>query len=147
MKKRTTKMKKLDETCTVSVAISCPMDKAYKFLSAPANFPQWASGLCTEIKKKDGKWVVVTPQGPAKIEFTKKNTFGILDHTVTLGRYKIYVPMRVLPNKKGCELLLTLYRNDMPESRFKEDIGWVERDLDDLKDLLEQTAGKGDANA
>ncbi len=147
MKKNIAKVKKLDETCTVSIAISCPMADAYKFLSAPANFPQWASGLCTEIKKKNGGWVAKTSQGAAKIEFTKKNTFGILDHTVTIGRNKIYVPMRVLPNNKGCEVLLTLYRNDMPQSRFKEDIGWVERDLDALKDLLEQTAGKGDANA
>lgn len=147
MKKPAKKMNKLDETRTVSVAISCPVEKVYKFLSAPANFPQWASGLCNEIKKKNGNWVAVTPQGPAKIEFTKKNTFGILDHTVTMGRNKVYVPMRVLPNNKGCEVTLTIYRNKMSDSRFKEDIGWVERDLDALKDLLEKTAGKGDANA
>lgn len=145
--KKTSKKVKLDETRTVSVAISCSMEKTYQFLAAPANFPQWASGLCTEIKKKNGAWVAKTPHGSAKVEFTKKNTFGIVDHTVTMGRNKVYVPMRVLPNNKGCEVTLTIYRNKMSDSRFKEDIGWVERDLDALKDLLEKTAGKGDANA
>ncbi len=134
--------KALDETRTVSVAISCPRDKAYAFLAEPANFPQWATGLCSAIEKKDGNWVAITPEGRAKVKFTAHNDFGILDHTITLGRTPVYVPMRILPNNNGCEVMLTLYRNDdtLP-SRFKEDIGWVERDLDALKDLLEQTAG------
>ena len=140
--------KALDETRTLSVAISCPRDKAYAFLAEPENFPQWATGLCSSIENKDGNWVAITPEGRCKMKFTEKNTFGILDHTITVGRTPVYVPMRILPNNNGCEVMLTLYRNDdtLP-SRFKEDIGWVERDLDALKDLLEDTAGEGDANA
>lgn len=137
--------KSLHETRTLSVAISCPRDKAYAFLAKPENLPQWASGLCSAIEKKDGNWVAITPEGRRKVEFTKKNDFGILDHSIMIDKKPVYVPMRVVPNNNGCEVMLTLFRNDdtLP-SRFAEDIGWVERDLEDLKNLLEQTAGEGD---
>ena len=59
----------LRETCTVSVAIACPHDKVYAFLAAPKNFPQWASGFCSEIEKKDGKWIARTPVGKRRVEF------------------------------------------------------------------------------
>ncbi|MDE1151204.1 MAG: hypothetical protein PW788_01610 [Micavibrio sp.] len=148
MKKGRKDPKALKETHTVSVAIACTYDAAYAFLSAPKNFPQWAGGLCSEIEKKDDQWIAITPEGRCKIEFTKKNAFGILDHTIMVGRTPVYVPMRLIANNNGCEVLLTLYRQDgMEQSRFAEDIGWVERDLEVLKDLLEQTAGEGDKDA
>jgi len=140
--------KALLQSHTISVAIACPFEEAYDFLSKPANFPQWAGGLCSDIEKKDDQWVIITPEGLCKIEFTKKNAFGVLDHTVTVGRTKVYVPMRLVANNNGCEVLLTLYKQGgMEDSRFAEDIGWVERDLEVLKDLLEQPAGEGDKNA
>lgn len=140
--------KALLQSHTVSVAIACPFEEAYDFLAKPANFPQWAGGLCSEIEKKDDQWVAITPNGRAKVDFTKKNAFGVLDHTVTLGRDKVHIPMRLIANNNGCEVLLTLHKAEGVEaSRFAEDIGWVERDLEVLKDLLEQTAGEGDKNA
>jgi hypothetical protein len=51
---------------------------------------------------------------------------------------EVYVPLRVIPNGSGSELLFTIFRSpDMTDEKFAEDIGLVERDLNTLKQILE----------
>ena len=81
-----------------------------------------------------------TPQGPVKIRFAEKNDFGVLDHYVTTAQgVEIYVPMRVVPNGFGSEVIFTLFKTpEMSDQRFAEDAGMVERDLKTLKSVLEK---------
>ncbi len=78
--------------------------------------------------------------GRVKVAFAEKNTFGVLDHDVTLpSGVTVYNPLRVFPNDSGSELVFTLYRRpDMSDQSFAEDAGLVERDLEKLKALFEQ---------
>jgi hypothetical protein len=124
---------------TISIAIACDFDIAYNFLCAPENFPTWASGLGTSLIETDGIWIAQTPHGPAKVRFTDKNAFGVLDHYVmTPEGEEIYMPMRLIANGTGCELLLTLFRlPGVSDQQFDEDEQWVLRDLSTLKRLLE----------
>lgn len=47
--------------------------------------------------------------------------------------------MRLLGNGSGCELLSTLVREpSMSDAQFASDAGFVERDLNGLKRLLEK---------
>jgi hypothetical protein len=47
--------------------------------------------------------------------------------------------MRLIANGSGCELLFTLFREpSMSDQQFVADVGWVKRDLNGLKDLLEK---------
>jgi hypothetical protein len=74
------------------------------------------------------------------ISFTDHNAFGVMDHWVDLGGGRVvYVPMRVVENGKGAEVLLTLFRQpDMSDAKFAEDQIWVRRDLSALKALAER---------
>ena len=80
-----------------------------------------------------------TPRGPIKVKFVEKNDFGVLDHYVNpASGVEIYVPMRVLPNGSGSEVIFTFFRSpDMSDEKFAEDVGMVERDLGTLKNVLE----------
>ncbi|MDB5764112.1 MAG: polyketide cyclase [Herminiimonas sp.] len=125
---------------TLSVSIDCLPAKVYEFASNPENLPQWAQGLCKSVRKSDAGWIVETPQGPLNLIFAGKNDLGVLDHYVNPAPgVEIYVPMRVIPNGPGSELLFTLYRSpDMSDEKYAEDIRMVEQDLETLKRILER---------
>ena len=125
---------------TLSVFIARHPDKVYGFASNPENLPKWAAGLCKSVRKSNGDWIVETPQGPMKVRFVEKNNFGVLDHYVNPAPgVEVYVPMRVLSNGSGSEVIFTLFRlPDMSDEKYAEDIGLVERDLRTLKKILER---------
>jgi len=127
------------EARKLSVSIDRSAAEAYAFLSVPDNFPRWASGLGTSLRKAGGEWVAETAEGPVRVQFSEPNSFGVLDHSVTLPRGKsVYVPLRVVPAQRGCELVLTLFRPpDMSEEKFAADAEWVMRDLRTAKRILE----------
>lgn len=124
----------------LSVSIERSAAEAYDFLCVPENFPKWASGLGTALRKVGEDWVAETVEGPARVCFSERNSFGVLDHSVTLPRgTSVYVPLRVVPNDRGCELVLTLFRQpDMSDEKFAADAEWVMRDLHAAKRILEQ---------
>lgn len=131
------------EVKKLSVIIERPAEEAYAYLSLPENFPRWASGLGSALRRVDGDWLAQTPEGPARVRFSEPNSRGVLDHSVTLPQGRtVYVPLRVLPRARGCELVLTLYRQpDMTDEKFAADAEWVMRDLQAAKRLLERGIG------
>jgi len=130
------------EARTVSVSIERPWREVYDFASIPLNFQRWASGLGGSLKKMPDSdlWSAQGPDGPVHIRFSERNDFGVLDHWVMPagGAGAIYIPLRVIPNGTGAEVMLTLLR---AEGRTDEDTAadedWVRRDLAALKALLE----------
>ncbi len=127
------------ESRTLTVSINRPPEQVYEFVSNPENLARWATGLCKSVRKANGEWIVETPQGPVRFRFVEKNDFGVLDHYVTLASgVEVYVPMRVVPNSTGSEILFTLFRSpDMSDEAFTEDARLVEQDLRTLKIVLE----------
>jgi hypothetical protein len=125
---------------TLSISIDRPPSEVYDFISNPENLPKWAAGLCKSVRKTNAGWIVETPQGPMKISFAEKNDFGILDHYVDPAPgVEVYMPIRVLPNGSGSEVIFTIVRSpDMSDEKFAEDVGLVERDLMALKNALER---------
>jgi hypothetical protein len=123
----------------LSIFISRDVRDVYDFISVPENFRLWATGLGKSLKKKDGEWFAETPEGPVRVRFSERNEFGILDHWVSpKPGMQIYIPMRVVPNGVGSELIFTLFRlPDMSDEKFSADAEWVMRDLSTLKNLLE----------
>jgi hypothetical protein len=50
----------------------------------------------------------------------------------------VYVPLRIVENEEGSEVMLTLFRQpQMSDERFAEDQVWVRKDLARLKVLAE----------
>jgi hypothetical protein len=123
----------------LSIAIDRSAAEAYEFLSVPQNFPKWASGLGKSLRRVGAEWIAETPEGPARVSFSEPNSFGVLDHSVALPQGgSVYVPLRVLPCGRGCELELTLIRRaGVSDEQFAADAAWVLRDLQAAKRLLE----------
>jgi hypothetical protein len=124
---------------TLSVTIDASPERVYAFVADPLNLPKWAAGLGRSISKIDGRWMVETPNGVVTVEFAPKNAFGVLDHTVTLpDGPKVYLPIRVVANGGGSELVLVLFQTpQMSDAQFEQDAGMVAADLRTLKKLLE----------
>jgi hypothetical protein len=123
-----------------SISIRHDWRALYERIWHPEFFPKWASGLAESDLRQDGEqWLADGPEGPIAIRFSPHNAFGVMDHTVDLGDGKaVHVPLRVVPNSDGAEVILTLFRQpDMDDERFAADIKWVNRDLKTLKALIE----------
>jgi len=124
----------------VSMAIDRSYSEAYDFLSRPANFPQWASGLGHSFVHLQGmEWQADTPMGRLRVRFSSPNEHGILDHYVTLeDGTTVYNPMRIFANGDGSEVVFTLFqRPGMSDAEFARDAEWIQKDLGTLKKLLE----------
>lgn len=129
------------ESRTINISINRNWKEVYEAIWRPEDFPKWASGLSQSSLTQDGDaWKAAGPEGEVRIVFTGHNAYGVMDHHVDAGNGEdIYVPMRVIRNGDGAEVLLTLFRQpDMSDAKFDEDAEWVKRDLLALKALVMQ---------
>jgi hypothetical protein len=126
---------------TLSVSIDRSAKEVYAYLSQPENFPKWGAGFGESIEKTAEKniWSVRTASGQAKVRFTAQNEYGIADHYVNDGvKPEVYIPLRVLANGSGSEVIFTLFRQpDMTDETYARDRAAVEKDLSTLKQVLE----------
>jgi hypothetical protein len=127
------------ESKMISVSIQRSLQDVYDFTAPPASFARWASGLGKPLGNEGTVWRFEGEGGPVKIRFTEPNAYGVLDHYVALpDGSEVYVPMRVVANGTGSEVMFTLFRvPGMDDEKFAADAQWVMRDLNRLKDLLE----------
>lgn len=125
---------------TLNIDINRTADEVYAFVSNPANLPQWATAFCKSIRLSDKGWIIDTPDGEVGLRFEEPNAFGILDHYVSLAPdVEIHVPMRVLKNGVGSEVIFTLFRlPGMSDADYERDRGMVQRDLAMLKTVMER---------
>lgn len=128
---------------TLTVSIDRPPARVQAFITDPRNLPAWAHGLGKSVRCEAEQWFVSTTEGEVQIRFAEPNPFGVIDHWVRISpELEIHVPMRVLTNGAGSEVLLTLFQPaTMSADKFAADIQLVEQDLRRLKQVLEnQTA-------
>lgn len=124
---------------TYSVSIACNWQVLYERIWRPEFFARWASGLAESGLRRSGEhWVADGPEGPVRIRFTRHNDHGVMDHFVDTGDgNEIHIPLRVIANGEGAEVMLTLFRQpDMDDERFAADAKWVNRDLNALRRLI-----------
>lgn len=130
---------------TYSVSIDRDWRALYDEIWRPAFFAKWASGLSESDLRADGDaWLADGPEGPIRIRFTPHNDYGVMDHFVDPGNgEEIHIPLRVVQNGAGAEVMLTLYRQpDMDDERFAADAKWINRDLNTLKALFTPQRGR-----
>ncbi|WP_337062752.1 SRPBCC family protein [Kineococcus sp. G2] len=127
----------------LSVHVDRPADQVYAFARDPANLPRWSTGVGDAVVHEDGEWFVRTPQGRARIRFAPRNAFGVLDHDVlTPSGEEVHVPLRVLADGDGCEVVFTLRRPPgASDADLERDAALVTADLARLKRVVE--AGPG----
>ena len=126
----------------VSVYIARPPGEVYEFASNGENLPRWAAGLARSAVKREGDaWMMDAPFGKAEVRFAERNSLGVIDHDVTLeSGVTFHNPMRVVAHGEGSEFVFTLFRQpEMSDEQFAADKEAVKKDLQTLKDLLEQS--------
>lgn len=128
------------------VGIAAPADAVYACIADPRRLPEWAAGLGTApAPLPDGTWRVETPGGPMRVTFAPPNPFGVADHQVAPldgDGPAVDVPLRVVPNGPGSEVLFTLFQQPgMTAAQLDADAALVEADLARLRRLLEREAG------
>jgi len=128
------------EARTITVRIDRPFATVFDFLADPSHWNQWAFGLGKNIRRSKDGWIADSGAGLAEVRFTPRNNFGVADHTVIRpSGQRVYVPMRLIVNGSGCELLFTLFREpNISDTQFDSDAEFVQRDLNRLKSLMEK---------
>lgn len=126
---------------TINISISSEPQVVYDFVSNLENLPRWAPETFPSIKEMNEEWVVETQQEKIKVVLAERNNFGILDHYVKLtSGVEIYIPMRVVKNADGSEVMLTVFQTpEMTDEVSTKDVGTVEKDLNHLKVSIEES--------
>lgn len=132
----------VDPSRTLTISIDRPPAVVADFICDPRNLPAWATGLGKAVRQHAGQWFVATPDGDVRIRFVEPNTLGVIDHWVQVAPdVEVHVPMRVVANGSGSEVLFTLFQPaTMPAEKFAADIALVATDLASLKQVLEHQA-------
>lgn len=126
---------------TLNIYIDRSWQEVYEFVSDLMNFPKWAKTFCRSVKKQDNTWYEIeTPQGLVRFRITPRNEFGVVDHYLISPKgAEVYVPMRVVKNGTGCEMIFTLFQQPgMTDEQFASDRALVEKDLATLKKQMEE---------
>jgi len=133
-------MNRMHEVQNISVAIGRPVSIVYDFVRDGRNLSRWATGLGNTVHPEGDAWIADGPLGRITLRFAVHNELGVLDHDVTLPSGEvIHNPMRVVPDGDGSAVTFTLLRlSGVSDEKFREDARWVQRDLDRLKELLEE---------
>lgn len=123
---------------TYSISIDRDWQALYEAVWRPEIFPKWASGLTESNLRQDGDgWLADGPDGPVRICFSPHNAYGVMDHVVETGDGRaVHVPLRIIANGDGAEVMLTLFRQPgMSDEDFARDAKWITRDLRALRDF------------
>lgn len=123
----------------ISVVINAEPADVYDFVAEPDNLPRWAAGLAkSEVTRRGDELLVESPMGTVTVRFVPRNTLGVVDHEVVLPTGDTVLnPLRVLTHPEGTEVIFTVRQLAMSDDEFDRDSQMVEKDLAQLKSLLE----------
>lgn len=122
-------------------AIARDWRAVYAFAAKPENMPRWASGLAAGLTPDGDDWIADGGAvGDVRVRFAPPNDFGVIDHSVTLPNGLVVEnALRVVPNGDGAEVMFTLLRQPgMDDTAFELDAAHIARDLETLKQLMEE---------
>jgi polyketide cyclase/dehydrase/lipid transport protein len=130
------------ESKHVATTIERSAEEVYAFASDPRNLSAWAAGLAEQdADVVDGQWVIDSPMGRVVVAFAPANTYGVLDHDVTLPTGEtVSNPVRVIPNGDGCDVVFTVHRRTgVSAEDFAADADAVAADLATLRGLMQRS--------
>ncbi len=122
-----------------SISIKCTPQKLFDFISNPLNWPLY-SEFNLKVEKKEGYWLIETPQGPLKHVIISDKQYGIMDTIITLpSGNDMLVPSRILPNGNGTEYVVTHFQpGEVSTTIFESWLQGVDRNLNRLKKIMEE---------
>lgn len=125
---------------TLTVSIDRDPATVHAFVRDGHTLPAWAPGFARAVDRDGDGWLVSTGSGEVRVTFVADNPFRVLDHRVTAPGLDVVVPMRVIPNGDGCEVLFTVVEPPGADAgEVARDLALVRSDLDRLRSVLEGT--------
>lgn len=120
---------------TLSVTITRHWLDLYETIWKPDYFPKWVSQLGDAPLQAEGSyWRAKGAEGVLKVRFTGHNSYGVMDHWIDNGFGKeIYMPMRIVPNQEGAQVLLTFFRQPFTsDEKFQQELAVLQQNLQRL---------------
>jgi hypothetical protein len=133
------------ETRTLAVTIDAPFATVAADLAVPANHPEWGTEFFAGAARpgENGSVVVDVPMmgGPVRFKVESDVETGVFDlYLAPLGApYGPPLPVRVVPNADGVDVLWTLARMpDTSDEQWQGGLDSMQRELVNLKRRHEQ---------
>ncbi|MFV2062098.1 MAG: hypothetical protein ACC726_01130 [Chloroflexota bacterium] len=130
-------------TETVAITIDAPLRQVATDLADPARHPDWATEFFSgPARKTDEDWVVPVPRmgGDARLKIEADVATGRIDMFLApLGApFGPPLPVRVVPNGDGCDVLFTLARfPGQDDETWDSGLASMRRELEQLRALYE----------
>jgi carbon monoxide dehydrogenase subunit G len=136
----------IQRAAVVHISILAAPKSVVAFLTDMENWKTWAPWVRSVTRQSDGSWSLDTTDGAMTVQFVEPNSFGILDHCVTLASgMTVHNAMRVVPNGSGSELeMLVMQSPEMSTEQFDQDLQAVTDDFARLKTAAEAYSSRRD---
>jgi hypothetical protein len=136
----------IQRAAVVHISILAAPKSVVAFLTDMENWKTWAPWVRSVTRQSDGSWSLHTTDGAMTVQFVEPNSFGILDHRVTLASgMTVHNAMRVVPNGSGSELeMLVMQSPEMSTEQFERDLQAVTDDFARLKTAAEAYSSRRD---
>ena len=111
----------------------------YETIWQPTCFAKWVSDLKGATLVQEGQyWRAKRGENSLKLRFTPHNPFGVMDYWTDNGSGKErYMPMRVIANGQGAELVAVLYCQPFTsDAHFVQEVAALRADMERLLYLL-----------
>ena len=128
----------------VHISILAAPNSVIAFLADMENWKTWAPWVRSVRRLSERDWSLDSNDGPMTVSFVERNSFGILDHRVTLeSGMTVFNAMRVVPNGSGSELeMMVMQWPEMSSEQFEQDVQAVTDDFARLKTAAEAYSSK-----
>ncbi|XXX78447.1 putative quinol monooxygenase [Sorangium sp. So ce134] len=127
-----------DAHYTALALTRAPLDRAFRLAADIRLLPRWATSFCQGLREEGERWVVSSPQGDVRLRYEADPAAGVVWHCVDTGGGELRMPMRLVRHGPGSLLLFTIQRPPgCSEAAFDEQRGWVDRELAQLRELVE----------
>jgi carbon monoxide dehydrogenase subunit G len=136
----------LQRAAVVHISILATPKSVVAFLADMENWKTWAPWVRSVTRLSEGSWSLDTTDGAMTVRFVERNSFGILDHRVTLASgMTVHNAMRVVPNGSGSELEMVVMQSpEMSAAQFDQDVQAVTDDFARLKTAAEGYSSRRD---
>jgi hypothetical protein len=136
----------IQRAAVVHISILAAPQSVVAFLTDMENWKTWAPWVRSVMRQSEGSWSLDTTDGAMTVQFVEPNSFGILDHRVTLASgMTVHNAMRVVPNGSGSELeMLVMQSPEMSTEQFDRDLQAVTDDFARLKTAAEAYSSRRD---
>jgi hypothetical protein len=126
---------------TQTISIDAPRETVLDLISDPTAFPRWASGFARAVRVDGADWLVATGKGEIRLHVRVSREHGTVDFlaAAALPGAERGVFTRVVPNGRGCDLVLTRFFPDaMTDTDLDDERAVVAVELQTVRVLSER---------